>query len=216
MATARKVHLSPETDSGVFNFAVRQDTAQAASEALQLDMEKHHVFFNDEGFHSTNSDYPELALYYLDNFMILTLATDHIPHSLLSIYALGGSPEDIRAAYERNQAYQLPARPVVDEVLEKLNETAGFKEYRGKGEHYSNFLAFFQRQIEEKGVGAVLNEYLFAENEQAEDMLCRLWAGMLFLHDNCYDITFYWKRGPNGCNTEYRSGPSTHSSRFRS
>ena len=67
MATARKVHLSPETDSGVFNSAVRQDTAQAASEALQLDMEKHHVFFNDRGYHSTNSGYPELALYYLDN-----------------------------------------------------------------------------------------------------------------------------------------------------
>lgn len=57
MATARKVHLSPETDSGVFSSAVRQDTAQAASEALQLDMEKHHVFFNDKGYHSTNSDY---------------------------------------------------------------------------------------------------------------------------------------------------------------
>lgn len=112
---------------------------------------------------------------------VLTFASDHIPHSLLTIYALGGSPEDIRAAYERNQAYQQSARPVVDEVLAKLNETAEFKKYVGKGEHYSNFLAFFQRQIDEKGVNAVLNEYLFAENEQAEDMLCRLWGGTLSL-----------------------------------
>lgn len=120
--------------------------------------------------------------------MILTLATDHIPHSLLTIYALGGSPEDIRAAYERNQAYQQPARPVVDEVLEKLNETADYKKYRGKGEHYPNFLAFFQHQIDEKGVGAVLSEYVFAENEQAEDMLCRLWGGTLILRYNHCDM----------------------------
>lgn len=55
MATARKVHLSPEKDTGIFSSGVREDTARAASEALQLDMEKHHVFFNDEGFHSTIS-----------------------------------------------------------------------------------------------------------------------------------------------------------------
>jgi UDP-N-acetyl-D-mannosaminuronic acid transferase (WecB/TagA/CpsF family) len=53
MATARKIHLSPETDKGIFSSGVREDTARAASEALQLDMENHHVFFNEQGFHST-------------------------------------------------------------------------------------------------------------------------------------------------------------------
>ncbi|KAJ5906668.1 Oxidoreductase ptaJ [Penicillium subrubescens] len=155
MATARKIHLSPETDTGIFSSGVREDTARAASEALQLDMEKHHVFFNEQGFHN------------------------HIPHMLLSIYALGGTPEDIRAAYERSQSYQRKAVPVNAEVVDKLNETGDFKEYLGKGKNYSNFLSFFQRQIDEKGVDAVLNEYVFAGNEQAENMLCRVWGGLI-------------------------------------
>jgi hypothetical protein len=108
---------------------------------------------------------------------------DHIPHHLLSIYALGGSPEDIRTAYERNNSYQRPVVPGVVEVIENLNETADFKECLGKEKHYPNFLSFFQRQIDEKGVGAVLNEYVFAGNEQAENMLCRLFGGALSHYD---------------------------------
>lgn len=69
--------------------------------------------------------------------------------------------------------------PAVVEVIEKMNETGDFTEYLGKERNYPNFLSFFQRQIDEKGVGAVLNEYVFAENEQAENMLCRVWGGML-------------------------------------
>lgn len=58
MATALKIHLSPETDAGIFSSGMREDTARAASEALQLDMERHHVFFNDEGFHSAKPLHP--------------------------------------------------------------------------------------------------------------------------------------------------------------
>ena len=52
MATAHKVHLSASSDVGVFSHGAKEETARAASEALQADMEKHHVFFNDQGFHS--------------------------------------------------------------------------------------------------------------------------------------------------------------------
>lgn len=52
MATATKIHLSPITDSGIYSFNVREDAAQTASQILQEDMEKHHVFFNNQGFHS--------------------------------------------------------------------------------------------------------------------------------------------------------------------
>jgi hypothetical protein len=37
---------------------------------------------------------------------------DHIPHQILSMYAVGAKPEDIRAAYRRNQSYQRPVCPV--------------------------------------------------------------------------------------------------------
>lgn len=51
MATATRIKLST-TDSGVFSVGVRADSAQAASEVLQEDMEKHHIFFNAMHFHS--------------------------------------------------------------------------------------------------------------------------------------------------------------------
>lgn len=52
MATATNIDLSLVTDSGVFSSGVREDTAQTASEILQEDMATHHVFFNDQHFHS--------------------------------------------------------------------------------------------------------------------------------------------------------------------
>lgn len=52
MASATTIHLSPATDSGVFSSGVREDAARTASELLQEDMELHHVFFNNQGFHS--------------------------------------------------------------------------------------------------------------------------------------------------------------------
>jgi len=55
MATARKIHLSPLTDSGVWSTGVTEASARAASEVLQEDLDKHHVFFNNMGFHSMSS-----------------------------------------------------------------------------------------------------------------------------------------------------------------
>lgn len=53
MATATKIHLSPSTDAGVCSSNATEEGARAASEVLQEDMELHHVFFNEKGFHST-------------------------------------------------------------------------------------------------------------------------------------------------------------------
>ena len=51
MATATKVCLSLN-DRGVFHCpGIVPDSAKQASELLQENHEKHHIFFNDEGFH---------------------------------------------------------------------------------------------------------------------------------------------------------------------
>lgn len=52
MATATKINLSPITDSGIYSSRVREDTARTVSEILQEDLASHHVFFNDQHFHS--------------------------------------------------------------------------------------------------------------------------------------------------------------------
>ncbi|KAJ5620832.1 hypothetical protein N7510_004816, partial [Penicillium lagena] len=155
MATATKIHLSAPTDTGVYSSGVREDAARAASEVLQEDMAAHHVFFNDEGFHN------------------------HIVHQILSIYALGAGPAEIKAAYKRNASYQRPVLPTDANLVQAMRDTATFMQCFGKEENYPNFLAFFQQEIDAKGVGDVLKEYVFKGDERAESMLSRLYAGLI-------------------------------------
>lgn len=61
-----------------------------------------------------------------------------------------------------------------------------FKKYLGKENHYHDFLLFWQNEIEEKGWEIVLNEYVFAGDERADDMLTRMYAGKP--QDNRFDI----------------------------
>jgi hypothetical protein len=61
-----------------------------------------------------------------------------------------------------------------------MHKPERFKTYLGNEKYYHDFLVFFRQEIEAKSWQAVLNEYLFANDERANDMLCRLYAG--FLH----------------------------------
>jgi len=61
-----------------------------------------------------------------------------------------------------------------------MHKLERFKTYLGNEKYYHDFLVFFQKEINEKGWRAVLNEYLFANDDRANDMLSRLYAG--FLH----------------------------------
>lgn len=54
MATPTKINIST-SDRGVFSSNIEPDSASKVSHLLQKDMEKHNIYFNDEGFHSTTS-----------------------------------------------------------------------------------------------------------------------------------------------------------------
>jgi len=58
-----------------------------------------------------------------------------------------------------------------------MTNPENFKKYLGKGEYYHDFLVFWQGEFEKKGWENVLNEYVFAGDERADDMLGRLYAG---------------------------------------
>lgn len=158
MATAKNIHLSPTTDTGVWSTGITEDSARTASEVLQEDLEQHHVYFNNMGFHN------------------------HIAHHILTIYALGASPAEIKAAYDRNKTYQRSPMPVKEDVVQSLYDKAQFKDALGKERNYPNFLEFFQREIQQRGVEGTLKEYVFREkdgDECAESMLVRLFGGLL-------------------------------------
>ncbi|KAF5867126.1 hypothetical protein ETB97_004046 [Aspergillus alliaceus] len=154
MATARKIELST-SDSGVLSAGAREESARAASKILQDNLEKNHIYFNDSGFHN------------------------HIVHHILTMFALGASPNELKAAYERDKSYQKPVLPTNESVIQSLYDQAQFKDSLGNREDYPNFLEFFQREIEKKGVEDTVNQYVFAEDDIAQDMLARLFGGLI-------------------------------------
>lgn len=178
MATAKNIHLSPTTDTGVWSTGITEDSARTASEVLQEDLEQHHVYFNNMGFHSKSPLCPVTE----KDWVLIGMDADHIAHHILTIYALGASPAEIRAAYDRNKAYQRPPMPVKEDVVQSLYDKAQFKAALGKERNYPNFLEFFQREIQQRGVEGTLKEYVFREkdgDECAESMLVRLFGGLL-------------------------------------
>lgn len=108
------------------------------------------------------------------------LKQNHIAHQLLTIYALGATPDQIQGAYDRNKTYQRPQDNEDEENVENLKDPATWRKCLGKQEYYTDFLRYFQHEMESKGWQTVVNEYLFTRDERAEDLLVRLFGG--FMH----------------------------------
>lgn len=63
--------------------------------------------------------------------------------------------------------------------VQNISNPSDFAKYLGKEKYYHDFLIFFQNEMEAKGWQAVVNEYVFAGDERADDMLGRMYAGLL-------------------------------------
>ncbi|KAK1833346.1 HypA protein [Podospora conica] len=167
-ATPFKIHLTPE-DTGLLTVKQTEEAAKTISDLLQEDLETHHVFFNNSGFHN------------------------HIPHHLLTLFSTGAPPSALSAAYTSNKSYQRPALPLhpppspsasessVVVALQTSYPTAS-PSYLGKEQYYPDFLRFFQLEIANSPGGwpDVLKTYLFSGSSDADALLVRLFAG--FLH----------------------------------
>ncbi|KAF2090701.1 hypothetical protein K490DRAFT_62024 [Saccharata proteae CBS 121410] len=155
MATARTVKLSPSDPPEVY-YRLGEDSAARASVLLQENHDKHHIFFNSAGFHN------------------------HIAHHLPTLWAIGATPIDIQKQYDANKHYQRPPMPVKESDVKNMHDPSKWKSYLGQEKYYNDFLVYFQDEIDQKGWQNVLNEYVFAGDERADDMLVRLFAS--FLH----------------------------------
>lgn len=69
-------------------------------------------------------------------------------------------------------------KPLREENVKAMGEPEGFKKFLGKTDYTHDYIEFFHRELEAKGVEAVVQEYLFSRSELAEDMLARLYGGM--------------------------------------
>nr|POF02472.1 questin oxidase [Quercus suber] len=106
-----------------------------------------------------------------------TAGHNHTVHSMLSVFALGGGPKQLKRAYDDDDLHQEPMPPVDFEVVDKLGDTKTFLVKMRQLDQYGNFLIFFEREIEVKGWTAVVNEYCFDHGELSQAMLAQLFEG---------------------------------------
>lgn len=156
MANSSKVNLSPLHQLVFGVTGISSDSIETANTLLQKNHDKHHIFFNHAGFHN------------------------HIAHHLLSLFALNATPAELMQGWDDNVSYQRPPVPHKISTGDAMNsDPEKFDRFLGKEEYYSDFLAFFKDEIDNKGWQTVLNDYLFKGDGRADDMLVRMFGGIL-------------------------------------
>lgn len=110
---------------------------------------------------------------------------DHIVHCILTIYALGATPEQIQAVYDREASYQRKRPPIDETLVKNLSDRDVFKAHLGQQPHYSDYLLYFQREIEAKGVKATLEEHLFANDDHANRLFALIYNGQPLRSQRC-------------------------------
>ncbi|CAK7216395.1 hypothetical protein SBRCBS47491_002810 [Sporothrix bragantina] len=174
-ATPTEIHVGTD-NTGQWRITQTSDASDRVSSLLQKDLETHHVYFNNDGFHN------------------------HIPHHLLSLYGTGADASTIQQGYDFNKGYQRAVKPVhkpgkgsdspaEGPLADDWYETTASK-HLGHESYYPDFLQFFQQDIARRdkerdstgleGWQAVLLERVFSGTPAAEDLRVRLFAG--FLH----------------------------------
>ncbi|KAB8256193.1 oxidoreductase AflY [Aspergillus pseudonomiae] len=157
-ATPWNIQLSA-TDTPGFTHVenLEQKSADRASDLVMSNYSKFHTFHDEiVGFHN------------------------HISHHVLTLWALGATPDEMQAAYDFNKPFQLLTYYNDPSVTIKLRDPEFFRQGLGNFELYGDYVRFFQAEVAAKGIPTVLNDYLFKGDTLAEDLLARLCAG--FLH----------------------------------
>lgn len=67
--------------------------------------------------------------------------------------------------------------PANEGIVKELYIKEHFMRYLGKEEVYAEFMTFFEKEIQEKGVSKVVKDYLFAGDDRAEALFRRLYSG---------------------------------------
>lgn len=151
MATHSVISIS-SPNTGSFHVPLSPASLATVNQFLQENHDRYHPFFNDRGFHN------------------------HITHYLLASLSLGATPIQITRSFEQEKAIQRPQLPLKPDNVKRLADPEFFRECMGNEEFYRDYLVYFQDEIKKKGPGAVVNEYVFSKQVNAELMFTRLFA----------------------------------------
>lgn len=159
MSTTKTVTAASQVRLSADHLGIRRGAAAPpeslaiTDQLLQKNHDELHIFFRDMNGHN------------------------HLAHNLLTRLALGASPAELRTAFDDDLPTQRPMPALDDAVVLKMQDSDYFYEQIGKIAHYTNFLVFFEQQIEQKGWRAVVNEYVFSGSRVAEALLPLMFDG---------------------------------------
>lgn len=101
-------------------------------------------------------------------------------HHILALYGTGANATQIRKAFDLRHELQRPIEPRHEDVIANLSASwESSVKYLGSENHYPDFLAYFQKQIDEHGYEWIFKERLLKGDASADDLLVRLHAGVL-------------------------------------
>lgn len=151
--SASRVHLTPELQG----YARIDKSPPGCIELLNELLQKNHDQF--------------------DMFWREVAGHNHTVHSMLSVYVLGGNPDDLQRAYDDDDLHQEPMSAVDRSVVKELGNPDVFLAKMRRLDQYGNYLRFFEEEIEAKGWKAVVIEYVFSRTPVAEAMFAQLYEG---------------------------------------
>jgi hypothetical protein len=154
ITTISPIHLNP-SHLGMARTAgdIPSESLEQCNKLLQQNHDVYHMFFRDTAGHN------------------------HIVHSLLTILAMGATPQELQDRYDDGVPIQRPIPEVDVDLLEKLSSAGVLHDSIGQIKQYHTFLAFFKQEIEAKGWRAVVLEYVFARTPVADEILSRMYEG---------------------------------------
>ncbi|KAL0573270.1 hypothetical protein V5O48_008677 [Marasmius crinis-equi] len=120
--------ISPHTLPGI-----NPGSTKALKRVLEDNQQKHHIYFNDMGFHN------------------------HITHRALAVWALGADEDTIQAHYKGDASYQRPAFESPEPIT-----SDNFNDHLGDRRFYDAYLKYFIGQLNEKGIANVIEESIFS------------------------------------------------------
>ncbi|KAF2209153.1 hypothetical protein CERZMDRAFT_100670 [Cercospora zeae-maydis SCOH1-5] len=155
-----RIHLRQPNPGIARLYDSAENSLDTANRLLQKNHDQYHMFWMDVGGHN------------------------HMAHAVLTILALGGGPSELQRAYDDGLEVQRPMPALDQEVVKALYNASDFRSHVGSIGDYTNFLAFFEREIDAKGWRDVITEYCFSKTENAELMLAQLYEGAFhpFIH----------------------------------
>ncbi|KAM7212989.1 Protein of unknown function (DUF4243) domain containing protein [Rhypophila decipiens] len=129
------------------------ETLEVANRLLQKNHDEYHIFWRDFAGHN------------------------HTAHNLLTRLALGANASELQMGWDDNKRDQRAAPPIDEAIIAELATEEGFYKHLGSGPQYTNYMIFFEREMDKKGWREVVNEYCFSRTRNADLLLARLFDG---------------------------------------